>query len=479
MQKCLITRFSSQLLATIRLLILIAIPVQIIFSATTSWALISSKSLDFYGYFRSAVGTNNLGGKHYCFGLPGNLVPYNSNPMRLGNECGTYGEFGARVNHLKNGAEEPFFFSQFLVNFAPANDTVADAPATAGTNVVEVFGEGGNIGSGILKNASYWIGKRYYRDSDLHIMDTFYIAGITGNGAGISKIDLSFAKLSLAAFFESDTKASSTDNLTATRALSKKGAIQTRNLDARFTDINISKKLKLFAWLAYAYQNKSDRLNSNSTSGTATTTTTNPADTENYINIDGNAIGIRLNFKNDILDNDFAILRGSGILYGFYQNGQVAFTGSSNAKNAKTWRFVDSATLRLGDFQLVANILHEQRDSYLTKEKLGNFTSVGIRPVYLINDYSSISLEAGHALVHDNGNITVNNTTRRAGTMHLTRLTVSPALQMSKDIFARPILRVFYTYSRWNKQAQGIVGAPVYANKTDGSNIGFQVESWF
>ena len=59
-----------------------------------------------------------------------------------------------------------------------------------------------------------------------------------------------------------------------------------------------------------------------------------------------------------------------------------------------------------------------------------------------------------------------------------------PTISAGEDFWARPELRLFVTYGKWNDGATAALnannnGGPVFGNNTSGTSAGFQVESWF
>src|SRR5439155_3589225 len=53
------------------------------------------------------------------------------------------------------------------------------------------------VGDGIMKDATVWVGKRYYQRHDVHAMDFFYWNN-SGDGVGIENINAGFGKLHIA-----------------------------------------------------------------------------------------------------------------------------------------------------------------------------------------------------------------------------------------------------------------------------------------
>ena len=76
-------------------------------------------------------------------------------------------------------------------------------------------------------------------------------------------------------------------------------------------------------------------------------------------------------------------------------------------------------------------------------------------------------------------------------TRNLTKLTIAPTLAMARGFWARPELRFFYTYARWNEAAAlaandstnsavaSTASNGIFASGNRGSTIGLQFEGWW
>ncbi len=103
--------------------------------------------------------------------------------------------------------------------------------------------------------------------------------------------------------------------------------------------------------------------------------------------------------------------------------------------------------------------------------KKGYWVGVGVHPVVYINDHYQLTGQAGTSMVK---NAWEGNKVRR-----LTRFTIAPQVSVGRSIWARPVIRAFYSYSFWNDNNKGKVGADSYANENAGAAFGIQGEAWF
>ena len=139
-------------------------------------------NVNFSGYMRSGVSSQHVNG--YATGLAG----------RLGAEQDTYGEIGLGTDVAK------------------IDDTVWSVNTMLAVSHDGYQGDWVSLGDcgalrqfyasvkGIMdwdKDASVWIGKRFYRREDIHITDKYY-HDVSGNGAGIENVALGSGKLSVA-----------------------------------------------------------------------------------------------------------------------------------------------------------------------------------------------------------------------------------------------------------------------------------------
>ncbi|MFM2088454.1 MAG: hypothetical protein RLZZ237_3323 [Pseudomonadota bacterium] len=389
-------------------------------SATAAQAALP---IDFGGYLRSGFGTSGEGGKESCFGLAGASSKY-----RLGNECETYGElkFGGEAFKAANGTT---FRINTLVAFAvnQNQDWEQSDPSWREINVVA-----DKIGTGILADARAWVGKRYYDRQDVHITD-YYFWNNSGPGAGLENIDLGPAKLAYAIIRTADEKDS------------KRMAL---SHDFRFSGIKVNPDGELTVGLQYNQKRNAAGAEPIASGHLLT-----------FMHTQGNLLGGY---------NKVALQFGKG---------SAANTGGATlgaTSNDKLTRLTEQLMMQpKGAWSGMATLVYEDKQTAGISSK---WTSLGARPVYNFTDNYSLAVELGHDRVKPED----------GETRQLTKLTIAPQLAAGPSFWSRPVLRAYYTYAKWNKAAQAAAVADtalsstgVFGGKTNGSSMGFQVESWW
>ena len=105
--------------------------------------------------------------------------------------------------------------------------------------------------------------------------------------------------------------------------------------------------------------------------------------------------------------------------------------------------------------------------------------SIGVRPAYAISEQFKLVTELGHDQVDATG-----------GTRKLSKFTFAPTWSpKGPDFWARPEVRLYYTYASWNAAAKraanelaagsALSDTGAYGTARHGSNIGVQVEYWW
>lgn len=396
---------------------------------------------DLEGYLRSGVGTNSKGGDQVCFNNPGTPA----NEFRLGNECSTYGELGWRLLHINGKHQDaPFFKTQILFAFAPEGHTNWEGANGANPLAVrESYFEGGNFGG---TPYTYWAGKRFYRENDLHMNDWYYFADMSSNGAGMGHIPFLNAKLHLAWLRE------------VSETTSDIGAHGVTVYDVRLKEIKFSRKNMGFLWLGYATAPGGGDNSNNKT----------------YESSKGYLAGFFLESALPSGFNHFAIMYGKGLLDDFNVFGSPALESGSVAhkeqEKSNKVRMVEHVTYDLtSNLSFHASTSLELRDNGSVNNNKTTWWNVGVQPMYFISDNHQIVGVLGTSVVDSEG-----EAPRR-----LTRFTIAPQVSAGRNIWARPAIRLFYTRSWWSTSNRGSVGGDTYAGETSGGSFGVQGEVWF
>lgn len=384
---------------------------------------------NFHGYLRSGVGNGLSANKQKCFNNPGSQ----GNEFRLGNECSTYGETTFLFDFLdspqSNTEDKSKFTLQTTFAFFPENNTqYGDEASKNDIDIVETFFEARNL-EGLPY--TYWVGKRFYRDVDVHMNDFYYFAAMNGVGAGVKDIPLFSGKFAVAYLQENMKSETSNDELTKSY------------LDFRLFDVSVNENNSINFWLAvgHAPQGK--------------------IDTKTYEKIYGGSLGFRLRTNLQSGFNDLALIYGQGLLASLsvYDNGEL--TPTKNNDDKYRFRFVESFTIKASEkWELHSAISFEQRNE---GDLDSNWLSLGVRPMYVINKNLRWVNQLGYSRV---ANRFKKNT--------LTRMTTAFEIAPQQSIWARPVIRVFFSETIWNQTNQA-----QFNGKKNAHSIGAQGEAWF
>ena len=163
--------------------------------AAVAMGLLSNAAyaVDWSGYARIGPGKKqNSGDNKRCF--DGGALDGHGGIGRLGNECNTYGEFALSQTTDVGGVK---YKALLMTNFSNAgSDPDGD---TLGVNQLYVEGKGYDI----MPNQTFWIGRRFYVRTDVHMDDAFFTQ-LTGTGAGVEGFNLGLGSLAVAVFRTKD-----------------------------------------------------------------------------------------------------------------------------------------------------------------------------------------------------------------------------------------------------------------------------------
>jgi maltoporin len=393
-------------------------------------------AFQFHGYLRAGAGVNTNGGNQVCFQAPGAPVKY-----RLGNECDAYTELLVNYDVYRPTRDGPLFRANarlafdagWLVRF---QDVEIFAP--------EIYVEGRNLfGSGALKSATFWAGKRYYRQEQVHIND-FYFWDLSAPGAGVEGIDLRTGKLAVAylrnAGLEPGTGAAVATPLDTNQSVSIG--------HARWYDV--------------------------------------PVNEGGTLNLGGEVRDFQGPRRGVVGSYGLAFNAlhtqkvGGGFNQLIFQYGQglaasIGISSDLAAENdARTYRLIDWLLIQPSPRWNAGLVAIYQRATGVQSHPQ-DWVSLGARPIYNVSDHLRIALEVGADVVDP----------RDGDARRLAKVTLAPELSAGRDFFARPVLRVFVTYASWNQAAadNGVVlsdvGVSPFAGDRDGLTIGVQTEAWW
>jgi maltoporin len=382
---------------------------------------------EYHGYFRAGVGSStDSRGPQSCYGLGGNTMRY-----RLGNECDTYGEF----EYQKEMAKSPNGVS-FVGHIMVAAYTPSSAVSDSELSMSKMYVEAKNIE--ILNGGTAWIGKRYYMRPDIHMLDLQYI-NMNGTGGGIDQYKLGPGRISYGFFKDNDKPGNS--------------AIR-QNLVYQGIPINQDGTLEVLT--TFITPDKKDSISHSGWQATV-------LHKQDKVWGGANTFGIQ-----------YGVGPGTGA--GGQCCDRMGTTGSiRNGNDVTRLRIFNSLWIQPTPEWSAEMVAIVQRDKSDVSGGSSTWTTLGVRPVYAVNDNFKLQFELGTDRV---------TSPTGGAAQRLTKLTFAPTLTAGKGYWSRPELRAFVTYGKWNDAATVAVNkanesGPVYGNGTSGTSFGLQVETWF
>lgn len=423
----------------------------------------SAADVELHGYFRSGAGSNSEGGNIVCYRLPQSAVWF-----RLGNECDTYVALTFASNLGKTDG------TTFRAQFTTAQGTQGVANWEQSTPALrEAFVEAQDLGAGMkmdwLKGSSLWIGKRYYKNPDIHMLDYTYWEPAQGPGWGLDNVNAGIGKFSYAMIRIGDFSGYGAEsNLGGYNPGLIGGGTRSATVhDFRLQDMAVLGG-KLTAGVDLVFANNRDNT-STSTSGTTTV--------DNTAGDNGTAVTVT-----HAMDDLFGLGGGNtiGLQYANKAATLKGFGWGGNTTGGSEWLLFDSWYIAPKGSAFQATATAGYRKSDRTGGE-GNEWWVGARPVYNLNNIWSLFSEVGLQSVTPKG----------ADSQKLAKVTLGTAFSMGPGVWSRPSLRFFGTYAKWNDAAAAASGgvarsgrdfnsiADGFADKRSAFSYGVQVEAWF
>jgi len=401
----------------------------------------ATEGFSYGGYFRDGVAVGKKNHNRTCFQAPGADWKY-----RLGNECDYYGELG--LNYGLGKDDGPNFQVHWMPNFFTGG--VSDAASLGGgpaqtVKTEQLYGEAKNMD--FAPNTTFWAGTRFYGRADVHIVDTFFV-NMSGTGGG-ADINLGGPVLGVA-LFRSDSSTTAFGGFPATSGgNSSTGAPGTRiNVDLRMLPIAPGNTLRFTG--AYT---KGDFDAAHSPNGLAGTT--------GY----GASVQWDLDLPAPGLKNTVWIQTSQGSA-----GANQGFGGLTDPSSIKTNRIVESPQWQIGNFGGQAIVAYTQHKSPVGTTK---YTSVGGRGSFAITNNFKFLAEAGYDNVKPAGG---------GSSTNMTKITLAPTVGFDKGFWARPEIRFYVTYGKWNNAtnaASGVTGYGDLGNVTSATTAGIQFEGWW
>ena len=389
-------------------------------------APLSANALEFAGYLRSGIGNSLEGGKQSCFKLPGAEAKY-----RLGNECEQYAELELRqdVYNFDDGSVLSVDGMASLYN--QYNRQLTFQGDNGSARLPQLYAQWSNLPS--LNGGSVWAGRRYYKRNDIHISD-FYYWNQSATGAGIEDVLIGGLKYSYA--------------LSRKDSLYQEDYVTRHDFNVAGFNTNPGGQLEF----GLSYLEKPQRTEAHS--GWAITAQ----------HVQSEFLGVK---------NKLALQYGEGSGTGLGYTGDTRLDNSS--KRYRIVEFFDwQVTPRFGG-QVEAVYQKDFRPDSGNQEWL----SLGVRPTYAITEQFKLVTEFGHDQVR-----------AADGTRKLSKFTFAPTWSPNGPSFwARPEIRLYYTYASWNAAAQraanefdagsALSDSGAFGSARHGYNAGVQIEYWW
>jgi len=403
-------------------------------------------AVDFHGYLRSGVGATAGGGDQACFQAAGAPAKY-----RLGNECETYAEIGLGQEVWSEGNRSFYVDSMIAYRSDQGNDWEAGGTDTdggennpfdeAGTTSIRQFNVVGKNLIPSLPGAAIWAGKRYYKRHDVHIND-YYYWDVSGPGAGIEDIDLGFAKASVAWIRNTDGDWVYQGSGTGTN-------LANDTLDFRLAEIDVNPGGKLEIGYDYGKANLTDEQERD----------------PGYEDQKGHLVTLE-HTQSDWFGgyNKLALQYGT--------DGIIGSSGRNNTGNSdgKMFRLVNQGVVGLSEnIEMMYVQIYEDRD--FDNDSGQTWASFGVRPVYKWSDVMSTALEFGYDRVDPQAD--------GERSRDLKKLTLAQQWSAGNSFWARPQIRVFATYAKWDGGRYQAASESIDAGDDDGLTFGVQAEAWW
>ncbi|ACO81217.1 LamB type porin [Azotobacter vinelandii CA] len=391
---------------------------------------LTAQAVNFSGYYRLGIGGNTKGGTQSCFQLPGAPTKY-----RLGNECEQWSELawdqdialadGSTLSGMVMGG----FYNPIghMPKFHDSNEHGGGR-----SRIQQMFVEWKN--ATVLNGGNFWVGRRYYKRNDIHMTDLYYW-NQSATGFGFDEVPIGDLRYSYV-FSRKDNK-------------NQDPYVTRHDFNVNGFKTNPGGEVQL--GVSYLQE---------------------PGGSDKH---SGWSVAVQHKQAGFLGGkyNTFALQYGEGPGTG------LGYTGDSNLdKENKSWRLVEyfdwQTTERFGgQFQLVY-----QKDVRPDGDN-SRWLSFGVRPVYAFTETFKVSAEIGHDQIKATD-----------GTRKLTKFSIAPTWSPGGPGFwARPELRVYYTYATWNEAAQraatemnpdsALSETGAFGTDRHGGNFGVQVEYWW
>lgn len=419
-------------------------------------AMALDTAAELHGYVKSGLLLNSDGTRSETIGL---LTKYGS--FRLGNEQNTKIEL---IPTIKFTTDEGTW-AKFRSNLTHETNCTADWNCVDGDGHEIQFREGfvEMGGFDFSPETIFWAGKRYSSsNTSSHQFDWEYIQ-YNGTGGGIDKIDVGFAKMDVGIYAFTPSNESGLPPLDTT----KQGYPEDLSMNLWFKQImGTGLDIQL---VGHTLEEKGADGNKNrATDGFGVTA---------LYNLDG-FYGLTNGYSR------ITVQYGEGMAAGdsLGKNGW----GYGNYEDTKSTRIIFDGLANLSESWEVSTFAFYQNDSDYSSWDWNptsgidrDLYAIGVRPHNQITKNFAMQYEIGYEYLKED----------MAGGVDggLYKVTIAPTLMLETGFWARPQIRAFVTYAKWDKgaigSAQGYFGGidDGYTRNgdTDTLNFGVQAEVWF
>ncbi len=435
-------------------------------------------ALEYHGYMRSGLGFGENSTDQVCFSTPGAPEKF-----RLGNECDTYIEamfvqdFAAKEKDNKgptwkghltlallSGGQRDF--ESTAVDIKTAADGKVSGSSTASLALREAFVAAGSV---VSPGSTLWIGKKYYRRKDIHILDFYYLDN-SGPGFGLENFAMGPGQLHTA----------------LTHNIPKDGGPAQKNFDLRYSDLPLGPG-RLETALLYGLVGQTD----------------SQTGVEAYEAQSGLSLQLFYTLPVGKTGNNMLALQYGKGLYGAHGEWGASLMdqrggfGSQNIakgnqdlvdqrRESSSFRVIDNLNFdRLTDTWSLDAVALYQELNFNGQKNLTSLESiphkkeltVGVRPIAQISPTFAFVSELGTQQVQNAFYDTSSNSYKNAS---MSKVTLAPSFVPSAGLWIRPALRFFVTYATWNKEAKGKVAQGLADNQNlQGVSVGSQLEAWW
>ncbi|AZA82035.1 hypothetical protein C1637_24265 [Chryseobacterium lactis] len=403
-----------------------------------------SHELSSNGYLRTGFGWTE-GGQMVNF-----ITPDNVHKFRMGNEANHYAEFQFNYRYKNKDSVNLYEVTYMMSKYIPfGGDNYKQFPETA-----QLYGKINKV----VKNASIWIGKRYYDRRNVEMLDYFWI-----NSAQNSQLGIGLENYQV--------KNSGTLNLAVMRFKYGNNDAHSYVTDFRYLDIPVSEHSKLNLLGQYSVKTQNDITNTPRSTGYAvggwwTYSQKNITNTSTVIFRKGSSITDNTYTGKTITEN-----AGDKIMYNLDRANSFDVINNFVYDDKRKHAVQASLTYQYRDF----GIGNTDNNGIIIDDKASrNLFSVGFRYLYYINKHFNLALEAGNDYVKNN----------RSGVEgSLQKVTFSPQISWDYGYYSRPVLRPFVTYAHWSDSFKGTTGMSDFntrlISKNNGFSFGLQLEVWW